>query len=278
MKTRFLVVLTIIAMVSVMPMSGIYGQRAPEAAQGNLTSDIAWGIENNTLYISGKGVVPTTMLGKKSAWFNYIKDINSVIIEEGVTGIGQNVFTRTKNLKSVTIAGTVKDISPNAFNSCKLLSTVEVKGATPPDFSISVFYKAKLEKAKLIIPAGTRAEYEADALWSMFGNIEESAKPAEMQTAPVESLSEPCTINLTRTTNFVGGGVGVQVFINGEDMGKLGNGSTITIQTDRDKNVLYIKQGKRPISIRRIDAVAGGNINVEFSYFLGYMKIIEENE
>ena len=278
MKNKILVVMTIVAMVSVMPMSGLYGQSTPEAAQGNLSPEIAWRIENNTLYISGNGVVPTTMLGKKSAWINYIKDINSVIIEEGITGIGQNVFTRSKNLKSVTIAGTVKDIAPNAFSSCKLLSTVEVKGATPPDFSISVFYKAKLENAKLIIPAGTRAEYEADALWSMFGNIEESTKPADKQTAPAETLTEPCTINLTRTSNFVGGAVGVDVFLNGEDMGKLGNGSTVTMLTERDKNVLYIKQGKRPISIRRIDAVAGGNINVELSYFLGYMKIIEENE
>jgi len=48
------------------------------------------------------------------------------------------------------------------------------------------------------------------------------------------------------------------------------------MQTDRDKNELYLKLGKMMIAVRRFAATAGGNVNIEFSFFNGYMKIIED--
>ena len=277
MRNRLLVVSTIILMVSVMPISGIYGQSTPEAAQGDLTPDIRWRIENNTLYISGKGVVPTTMFGAKSAWFKHKTEFTSVIIEEGITGIGQGVFVGYKNITSLTVAGSVKDIATNAFNTCKNLTEVKLKGATPPDISMTVFYKLKLANVKLTIPAGTKAAYEADPLWNKFGTIIESNQPAETRPAPVETLSEPCNIHLTRTTNFLGGGANLKVFLNDIEQKEIANGKTNVMQTDRNSNMLYIKYGKKIVyAIRRFDAIAGGDVHIEFSIFNAYMKIIEE--
>jgi hypothetical protein len=220
------------------------------------------------------------MLGKRSAWYNARSLFHSVVIEDGITDVGKLVFNGYKNLTSLTVAGSVKDLMPNAFSGCKKLSIVEVKGSTPPDLSVGTFYGIKLKKAKLVVPAGTKATYEADPLWNRFGTIEESDQPAAVQSAaPVETLTEPCTIHLRRTSNFVGGGVSLRVFLNGVEQEKLANAQTIAIQTDRVRNELYIQQGKKnPVTIRRFDATAGGDISIEFSYFSGYMQIVGDGD
>lgn len=282
MKSKNLIaVMAFISIMTFMQASGLYGQNVQETIGGEMTPDIAWRIEDNILYLNGKGVVPTTMLGARSPWHDYRSLFHSVVIEDGITGLGQNIFIGYKNITSLTVAGSVKDFAPNAFNSCKKLSVVEVKGAIPPDTNLAAFYKVDFKKAKLIVPAGTKTIYEADPLWNKFSTIEESAQPADTQpvSTPVETLEKPCTIHLTRTTNFVGGGVGVRVFLNGIEQEKLGNGQTIAMQTDHAKNELYIQQGKnRPVAIRRFDATAEGDIRIEFSYFLGYMKIMDKEK
>lgn len=282
MKTKNLIaIMAFISIMTVMPASGLNGQNSQETIGGEMTPEIAWRIEDNILYLSGKGIVPTTMFGAKSLWNDYRSLFHSVVIEDGITGLGQNIFIGYKNITSLTVAGSVKDFAPNAFNSCKKLSVVEVKGSIPPDTNLAAFYKVNFKNAKLIVPAGTKAIYEADPLWNKFVTIEESAQPADTQPTftPAETLEKPCIIQLTRTKNFVGGGVGVRVFLNGIEQEKLGNGETVAMQTDQVKNELYIQQGKnRPVAIRRFDATEEGDIRIEFSYFLGYMKIMDKEE
>jgi len=279
MKNKNLIaILILIFIVAVVRMPDLYGQESAENIGGELTPDITWRIENNILYLSGNGVVPTTMYGAKSAWFNYKSQFHSVVIEDGITGVGQNIFIGYKNLRSLTIAGTVKDIPTNAFNTCTSLSLIELRGAIPPDINITTFYKLKFNNVKLIVPSGTKATYKDDPFWGQFINVEESTFQVAANPATPELLEAPCTIRLTRTTNFVGGGVKLNVFLNGSEMEKLGNGQTIEMRTDRAKNMLFIKQGKRPVTVRRFDATAGSNVNIEFSYFLGNMKIIEDGK
>ena len=120
--------------------------------------------------------------------------------------------------------------------------------------------------------------YEADPLWRQFGTIEESDQPANVQPATEETLAVPCFIYLHRSSNFVGGGVNQKVFLNGvEQPEKLRNGQTITLQTDRVNNMLYLQSSKKIINcVRRFEATAGGDIRIDYSHFLGYMKIVKE--
>jgi len=255
----------------------LFGQGAAPNRGGDLTPAISWRIETRTLYLSGKGVVPTTMFGMKSAWHEYHPEFDAVVIEDGITGVGRFILNGYKNVTSLTVAGTVKDMAPSSFSYCKNLMAVEVKGATPPDISATVFYGVKFKKAVLTVPAGTRAAYEADPLWSQFRTIKESAQPADTQPAPVEKLAEPRKIHLTRSSNFVGGGRSVNVFLNGVEQSKLGNGSTVVMQTDRVGNELFIKQGKKGVAARRFDVVEGEDVSIEYSYFNGYMKVVGED-
>ena len=280
LKNKALVVLAIASIMAVMTAPVIFGQDAPQMIGGELTPDIAWRIENGTLYISGKGVVPTTMFGRTSAWIKHLSQFHSVVIEDGITDVGQNVFAGHTNITSLTIAESVKDFAPRAFSSCGNLAVVEVKGATPPDISLGVFYMVKLANVKLIVPAGTKPAYEADPIWRQFGTIEESAQPAKVPPATVETLAAPYTIHLHRTTNFVGSALKQNVFLNGvEQPKKLRNGQTITLQTDRVKNVLYLQSNKKKkliLCVRRFDATAGGVIHIDYSHAYAYMKIMDE--
>ena len=262
-----------------MTAAKLYGQDTANKAGGTLTPDIEWNIdEGGILRISGTGTVPTTMFGQKSAWHNHRSDFQSVEIGEGIINLGKMVFFGYRNITSLTVAGSVRELAPQSFQSCKNLRTVELKGTTPPDISVSTFYGLKYKNVKLIIPAGTRAIYEADPIWSQFGTIEESVQTTYMQATQAETLSEPCIVFLTRSVNFVGGGRAVNVFLNGVEQGKLENGKAIRMQTSLDKNVLYIKQGKTAVAVLRFEATAGGEIDVNYSYFLGYMKIGEDEE
>jgi len=274
MKKKILTLLVMVTIVALVPTSVLYGQDI----QGELTPEITWRIENGTLFISGKGVVPTTMFGARSAWNDYRSLFHAVNIEEGITFVGQNVFVGYKNITSLTVAESVKELAPNSFNSCKKLTAVEVKSAIPPDINVGTFYKVKFKKARLTVPAGTKATYQADPLWSKFTTIEESTQPPKVQSVAVESLATPCVIHLKRTSNFVGGGVNVKVFLNGvEQPMKLSNGQTILLETNRVQNELYLQAGKSPIVVRRFDATSGGDIRIEYSYFFGYMKIMEDD-
>ena len=51
-----------VMIMAVLPSVAVYGQNT----SGFLNADISWRIENDTLYISGKGVVPTIMFDAKS--------------------------------------------------------------------------------------------------------------------------------------------------------------------------------------------------------------------
>ena len=97
---------------------------------GNLT----WTLENGVLTISGEGEMlgfavetvdeegnPVT-IASSEAWRVYIIEITSVIIEEGVTSIGDYAFTWCFNLSSVEIPAGVTSIGDNAFTGAKLTS------------------------------------------------------------------------------------------------------------------------------------------------------------
>jgi len=269
MKNKILSVVAMATIMAVMPLSGLFGQET----NGTLSSGVVWRIENNTLYFSGKGIVPTTMFRAKSAWDKYRSLFNAVVIEEGVTLVGKNVFAGYTNVNSLTVAASVRELSPESFSKCGKLTTVELKGATPPDLNHTTFAGVNLRNVKLIVPAGTKAAYTTDPLWSLFTKIEESAQSA--QAAPVETLSQPCIVNLTRK----GGAVAVKfpVFLNGVEQEKVAAGKTVTMQTDRAQNMLYIKQGNAPLAVCRFDATAGGEVNIRVVYILKtniYMYVV----
>lgn len=89
--------------------------------RGTCDENLSWTLDYyGTLNISGTGNL------KKRSFLDNAKLIEKVVINEGITNIGNRVFDSCVNLKSVIIPDTVTDIGDSAFNSCYSLEFVKI--------------------------------------------------------------------------------------------------------------------------------------------------------
>lgn len=83
--------------------------------------------EDGTLNISGEGAMkPNVFDANGQIWASCKNDVTKVVIEEGITVIGQYAFTGCPNLLSVSIPSTVTDIGFYAFQNCTSLAIVVI--------------------------------------------------------------------------------------------------------------------------------------------------------
>ncbi len=82
---------------------------------------VTWVYDEGTLYINGTGGMTTT-----APWKNYRSEITTVVINNGVTTIGNNAFYGCTSLASVIIPDSVTTIGDDAFNGCTSLTTIEI--------------------------------------------------------------------------------------------------------------------------------------------------------
>ena len=114
---------------------------------GTCGDNLTWEFDpsTGTLTISGTGPMENYCDAesgylKERPWYNYYKDIKTVVIEEGVTSIGVSAFNSCNNLTSVTIGNSVETIGSEAFFSCRSLISVVI-----PDSVTSIGYMAFCE-------------------------------------------------------------------------------------------------------------------------------------
>lgn len=84
---------------------------------GEVTNNVTWNIDSGTLKITGTGEMKDFENSSATPWHDSASTITSVIIEEGVTSIGNNAFSELEGVTTVSIASSVKRIGVNAFNA-----------------------------------------------------------------------------------------------------------------------------------------------------------------
>ncbi|GHV03943.1 hypothetical protein FACS189416_1260 [Bacteroidia bacterium] len=84
-----------------------------------------WILEGNTLTISGVGAIPNYSY-ETQPWYNYRDRMQAVIIDEGVTSIGNQAFVQFHSIQSVKIPSTVTSIGVSAFRNCLGLISVNI--------------------------------------------------------------------------------------------------------------------------------------------------------
>lgn len=87
-----------------------------------------------TLTISGTEDMPNYSSRSDSPWYEYADKIEKVVIQEGVTSIGQNAFCGCSSLSSVSIPNSVCTIKDGAFELCYSLTSINIP-ATVSSFS-----------------------------------------------------------------------------------------------------------------------------------------------
>ena len=102
-------------------------------AMENSNAKWSYDTSNKTLTISGSGAIPNYS-DTPSAFTKYnaklvvtiINNAKTIVVENGITAIGNNVFKGFKNVTSVSIASSVTSIATSAFANCTSLSSVSI--------------------------------------------------------------------------------------------------------------------------------------------------------
>lgn len=109
----------------------------------------SWSLEDGVLSITGEGEMKDFAVSH-TPWYSVRESIKTVVISNGVTGIGNNAFYDCDSLESVAISSDVISIGTGAFRDCGMLASVEL-----PDGIASIgdgaFYATALKN--VIIPA-----------------------------------------------------------------------------------------------------------------------------
>ncbi|MCR5543064.1 MAG: leucine-rich repeat domain-containing protein, partial [Eubacterium sp.] len=124
------------------PSSGYCGASTNE----NEVESVTWSLDNTgKLTISGTGAMADfNDDDNKAPWYNSRTSIHNVVIENGVTSIGEYAFGWCENLITITIPNSVKSIGDRAFYVCRKLTTVTI-----PDSVTSIGEEAFWECGKL---------------------------------------------------------------------------------------------------------------------------------
>lgn len=92
------------------------------------TQGLTWKLENGVLTISktgnGTGEMPSYNFGNQAPWHNQKDKISKLILEEGVTSVGNYAFEKHTVLTSVVFAESIKRIDAYAFYCCPELTAI----------------------------------------------------------------------------------------------------------------------------------------------------------
>ena len=96
---------------------------------GSCGENVTWTLTaDGTLTISGTGTM-TDYANSGSPWYSCRGAIKSVVIQQGVTSIGDLAFWDCSGLTSVTIPDGVTSIGGDAFSGCAALTSVTIPGS-----------------------------------------------------------------------------------------------------------------------------------------------------
>ena len=104
-----------------------------EVASGTCGNNITWTFDNEgILSFQGEGEIPDYKPSKRP-WNTYIIDVQKIIVNEGITRIGDCAFYQDLNLIEISLPKSLTSIGKSAFAYCNALQHV-----TLPDNVTSV--------------------------------------------------------------------------------------------------------------------------------------------
>ena len=145
-------------------------------SSGYCGNDVQWNLgDDGILTISGTGDMwDWSDYNDLTPWYEVKQQINSIIIESGVTSIGDYAFSNCGSLEAVTIKDGVTSVGDYAFYNCYSLGAITFEGDAPA-FGTSLF---EFVNATAYYPAGNstwtpevRQNYGGNITWKTFGLV-----------------------------------------------------------------------------------------------------------
>ena len=164
-----------------------YGYCGTSGHESDVTWELTGESSNYTLTINGTGATPGYNWGTEP-WHGYKDGITSVVIENGVTGIGQYAFSGYSHITSLTIGNNLQTIGVRtfenctgltsfilpasmtsigdmAFGGCSNLSTIIVRATSVPTCDNDAF-RANKAGRKIYVPTSSYNTYTTTSHWS----------------------------------------------------------------------------------------------------------------
>lgn len=89
---------------------------------GTCGENLTWSLdENGTLTISGTGYVDHDM-----GYRGLFGEVKKVVVEEGITALGENAFNGYGNMTSISLPSTLTEIGGYAFKKCAKLEQIQI--------------------------------------------------------------------------------------------------------------------------------------------------------
>ncbi|GHT51768.1 hypothetical protein AGMMS49982_10100 [Bacteroidia bacterium] len=188
MKKKFT---SLLAITGLLLTSSLQAQTSWDIGAATATDVVATlNSSGDTLSIRGTGKMESYYFPKVTPWNSVRAAIKTLVINEGVTNIGEAAFAQCSGITSVTIPNSVEDIERHAFNSCSgltfvaipnnvthigeyaftgcnVLDSVSVAWTTPLSISSGVFSFVP-NSVQLIVPESAVSTYAATDEWKDF--------------------------------------------------------------------------------------------------------------
>ena len=95
--------------------------------QSGQDDNVLWSITDSALTLTGTGAMNDyDYSGNKAPWYLHRALIKNVVIENGLTTIGQSAFALCSGLTDIKITDSLTSIGDNAFLACRNLANVDI--------------------------------------------------------------------------------------------------------------------------------------------------------
>ena len=128
-----------------------------------------------TMTISGTGFLKhygydfNTQTDIKTPWADFADKIESVVVEEGINGLGACAFNNCANIKRVSLSSTCTDYGGSAFDNCPKLQKVAVRGKYVMRVNDHCF--SNYENCTLYVPMDKVDYYKNEIVFKDFSKI-----------------------------------------------------------------------------------------------------------
>ena len=155
---RKLITTGLIAVLAIVMGAATVQAQNPTSGQ---TGPLTWKYDTGTktLTISGKGDMPNYDWEHPAPWQDHSQEMLILVVEEGITGIGDNAFRDAGNLISVTLPKTVTRIGDDAFGFCGSLPMVTIPAGVTRIGDRAFTYCSNLAMATLPVALQEIGEY-----------------------------------------------------------------------------------------------------------------------
>lgn len=110
---------------------------------GSVCDGIDWYLDSDgMLIVSGEGQIPDYSYNMKPSWYQYRSSIKSLIISDGISGIGSYAFSYLEVLRDVTIPAGMSVLGDYAFSDCRDMSFMIFGGDEPEYVGEGSMYEA----------------------------------------------------------------------------------------------------------------------------------------